>query len=59
MPMELEGTEIPVEQFSADVLARNPVDNSLILIENQLEQTDHSHLGQILTYLAGHRHCGC
>ena len=53
MPMELEGTEVPVEQFSADVLARNPADNSLILIENQLEQTDHSHLGQILTYLAG------
>ena len=53
IPMELEGTEVPVEQFSADVLARNPADNSLILIENQLEQTDHSHLGQILTYLAG------
>lgn len=53
IPMELEGTEVPVEQFSADVLARNPTDNSLILIENQLEQTDHSHLGQIMTYLAG------
>ena len=53
IPMELEGTEVPGEQFSADVLARNPTDNSLILIENQLEQTDHSHLGQIMTYLAG------
>ena len=53
IPMELEGTEVPVEQFSADVLARNPTDNSLILIENQLDQTDHSHLGQIMTYLAG------
>ena len=53
IPMELEGTEVPVEQFSADVLARNPTDNSLILIENQLEPTDHTHLGQILTYLAG------
>ena len=53
IPMELEGTEVPVQEFSADVLARNPTDNSLILIENQLEQTDHSHLGQIMTYLAG------
>ena len=53
IPMELEGTEVPVEQFSADILARNPADNSLILIENQLQSTDHTHLGQILTYLAG------
>ena len=53
IPMELEGTEVPVQEFSADVLARDPTDNSLILIENQLEQTDHNHLGQILTYLAG------
>ena len=51
--MELEGSEVKVEQFSADILARDPTDNSLILIENQLESTDHSHLGQILTYLAG------
>lgn len=51
--MELEGREVAVENFSADILARNPTDNSLILIENQLDHADHSHLGQILTYLAG------
>ena len=53
VPMELEGTEVEVEQFSADIVARNPSDDSRVLIENQLEGSDHTHLGQILTYLAG------
>lgn len=53
IPLELEGTEVAVEGFSADILANNPVDGSRVLIENQLESTDHTHLGQILTYLAG------
>ena len=47
------GTEVAVEAFSADILARNPMDDSIVLIENQLETTDHTHLGQIMTYLAG------
>ncbi|MDE0220283.1 MAG: hypothetical protein OXJ90_13545 [Spirochaetaceae bacterium] len=53
VPMELEGTEVEVEQFSADIVARNPSDDSRVLIENQLQGSDHTHLGQILTYLAG------
>lgn len=53
MPLELTGTEVAVETFSADILARNPMDDSIVLIENQLETTDHTHLGQIMTYLAG------
>lgn len=53
IPLELQGTEVLVGSFSADILARNPLDDSLVLIENQLERTDHSHLGQIMTYLAG------
>lgn len=51
--LEAEGTEVAVEGFAADILARNPMDGSRVLIENQLEGTDHRHLGQILTYLAG------
>ena len=53
MRLELEDTEVAVEQFSADILARNLDDDSRVLIENQYGATDHRHLGQILTYLAG------
>ena len=53
IPLELESTEKQVEQFSADIFARNPLDDSFVLIENQLEYSDHTHLGHILTYLAG------
>lgn len=51
--LEFEGREVDVQPFWADILARNPFDNSLVLIENQLEEADHLHLGQIMTYLAG------
>ena len=53
IPMELTDTEVAVETFSADILAQNMTDGSVVLIENQLETTDHTHLGQIMTYLAG------
>ena len=53
IPLDLENREVEVGRFAADLLARNPQDDSLVLIENQLERSDHSHLGQIMTYLAG------
>src|SRR5271157_4076368 len=53
IPLEMTKTEVPVEDFCADILARNLADDSNVLIENQLESTDHRHLGQILTYLPG------
>ena len=46
VPMEPEGTEVAVEQFSADIVARNSANGSRVLIENQLESSDHRHLGQ-------------
>lgn len=51
--LELVEAEAGVQEFWADILARNPKDDRKVLIENQLEKSDHTHLGQILTYLAG------
>ncbi len=51
--LELEKAEARVGRYSADIVARNPQDGSTVLIENQLEFSDHTHLGQILTYLTG------
>jgi len=50
--LEPEGMEVAVGPFSADIVARDAL-GRLVLIENQLDVTDHSHLGQILTYLSG------
>ena len=51
--MELVAQEQRVTKYSADIVARDTLDDSLVLIENQLEWTDHGHLGQIITYLGG------
>lgn len=53
LSLELEGTELRVGTFAADIIARDVQSGERILIENQLEVSDHTHLGQILTYLAG------
>lgn len=53
LSLELEAAEAPVGRYSADILARDTRDGSAVLIENQLEVSDHTHLGQVLTYLSG------
>lgn len=53
MELELIAQEQNVGPFRADIYCTNTDDNSHVLIENQLERTDHTHLGQLMTYAAG------
>ena len=51
MDLELHVAEHPVGNFSLDLLGT--ADGAPVIVENQLAQSDHTHLGQILTYAGG------
>lgn len=51
LELEVEGVEVPVGPFSADILAKNS-SGGFIIIENQFGKTNHDHLGKVLTYAA-------
>ena len=51
--LELEAQEKAVGPFRADILCKDIGTDAWVLVENQLERTDHIHLGQLLTYAAG------
>ena len=53
LELELDSTEKNVGPFRADIVCKDTATDSWVLVENQLERTDHSHLGQLLTYAAG------
>lgn len=53
MDLVVESEEKDVGPFRADILCKNVSNDQLVLIENQLEKTDHKHLGQLLTYATG------
>jgi hypothetical protein len=53
LDLELEKQEKGVGPFRADILCKDINTQHWVLIENQIERTDHNHLGQLLTYAAG------
>lgn len=53
LELEVEAQEKGVGPFRADILCKDTLTGHYVLIENQLERTDHLHLGQLMTYAAG------
>jgi hypothetical protein len=53
LDLDLVTTESPVGGYAVDLYAKDLNTGRWVIIENQLEKTDHSHLGQLLAYAAG------
>ena len=53
MKLETVQMELPIGRYFLDILARETEEDVAVAIENQLEETDLHHLGQLLTYASG------
>lgn len=53
MDLELTRAEQAVGRFSLDLIGADLATGDIVIIENQLERTNHGHLGQLLTYAGG------
>ena len=50
LELEFEDSEVSVGPYSADILAKDTGTDQYVIIENQLEKTNHDHLGKCITY---------
>jgi len=50
LELEFENKEVAVGPYSADILAKDTGTGQFVVIENQLEKTNHDHLGKCITY---------
>lgn len=50
LELEVEGVEVGVGPYSADILAKDVGTGRYVVIENQFGRTNHDHLGKLITY---------
>ena len=54
LDLSLIQVEANVGDFNVDILAEETGTGIKAIVENQLEMTDHDHLGKLITYASGH-----
>lgn len=50
--LEVVDMEVFVGDFRADIICKDTETNDIVIVENQLDRTDHDHIGKAITYLS-------
>lgn len=53
LDLEIHEAEVPVGGFNVDLVGEDVTNGRRLIVENQLQPSDHGHLGQLLTYAGG------